>query len=60
MHIMTALGWRPIDTPKLEVLNEDDGRYRGPLPSFECQSFIKKMKKDHQEYLDRRMGIFNH
>lgn len=32
-------------------------RYSGPLPSFECLSFIRKMEEEHNEWVAYRAAL---
>lgn len=46
MHIMTRDGWRLIHQPNLIEMSQNDGRYRGPLPSNEMKAAIRLIQDD--------------
>ena len=53
MWIMTAKGWRVIEIRNYTPADRNDGRYMGPLPSFECLAFIRRCEQDHLEFTNR-------
>jgi len=59
MHIMTAnRGWVALVCGDLSnKIEEAPERYRGPLPSFECQAFIRDCDQAHAEWQERRLAL---
>ncbi|HEV2659403.1 MAG TPA: hypothetical protein VGU68_02315 [Ktedonobacteraceae bacterium] len=58
MHIMTEdRGWQPLDRQTDNTIEEAPPRYRGPLPSFDCQAFIKDNEQAHAEWQEKRATL---
>lgn len=55
MHIMTQNGWHQLSPfPAPERIEEAPPRYRGPLPSFDCQAYIASLEAAHVEWQAKR------
>jgi hypothetical protein len=57
MHIFTKRGWRPLPI-KAEPVPAAPQLYTGPIPSFECQAFIRQLERNHVEWVERRAALF--
>jgi hypothetical protein len=55
MYIMTAKGWHQLQPKNITWAPKDDVRYRGPLPSVQCLSFIRRTELAHEEWANRNM-----
>jgi hypothetical protein len=50
--------WHELVNKNLERVPADKaGHYEGPLPSFQCQSFIRNLEEQHREWQQRRAAI---
>jgi hypothetical protein len=55
MHIMTEdRGWQPLHCETVNKIDEAPPRYRGPLPSFDCQAYIASLEAAHVEWQAKR------
>ena len=59
MWIMTADGWRQLHPKIIFEAPKDDGRYRGPLPSFETIAFLKRLNDNIQAEREGRLQRHN-
>lgn len=58
MHIYTAaFGWRPLLVKLTTTLQEAPPRYRGELPSSECNAYNAALEAGHQEWLNRKAAM---
>lgn len=58
MHIFTGAknGWVRLKPMFCKSAPQDDGRYRGELPSPQCEAYIAWLEQEYKDQRDRRVS----
>lgn len=56
MYIRTITGWKALPVRNCQPAVTNTERYVGPIPSFDCLSYISRCEKAHDEWISRSHG----